>query len=227
MLARLILGIGLLCVAGSLPSNRRQWFYSAFDNVGECVRINHPCNQVFNRSDGESYAKIPNTRGATLDRSIDEFNDFYALLNAHRPSCYLALWSLLCFHYFPQCRPDLPLKYVVTPCREVCEKARRGCVDFLETGNMTWPEHMDCAKFNSSHEDSLCINNTADPELVNEVDLTVQTPSTTASPTSDPPTSAPTTTTTSTTAIPLITTNPPTRLNRKQILLLTLAEKTA
>ena len=186
VLARLVLGIGLLCVADSLPSNRRQWFYPVFDDVhqGECVHIEHTCNRVFNRSDSDSYVKFPNTRGLTLDASIAEFNDFFLALNRNISGCSLPLWSLLCYHYFPQCHPYLPLKYVVTPCREICEQARSGCEDYVEMGNLSWPEHLDCAKFNSSYEDRLCINSTAEPSLVDKaLKLSVTTPQTTTPPT--------------------------------------------
>ena len=191
VLARLVLWIGLLCVANSLPSSRRQWFYPVFDDVhqGECVHIEHTCNRVFNRSDSDSFAKFPNTRGLTLDASIEEFNDFFLALNRNISGCSLPLWSLLCYHYFPQCHPFLPLKYVVTPCREICEQARNGCEDYVGMGNLSWPEHLECAKFNSSYEDRLCINSTADPSLVHKaLTLSETTPQTTIPPTTTPPT---------------------------------------
>ena len=210
--AIILIGIGLLCVASSLPQNRRQWFYPIFDTdlLGECVHIDHPCNEAFNRTYSESYAKFPNTRGTTLQASMDEFNDFFAPLYAKPSGCYLALWSLLCFHYFPQCHPSLPLKYIVTPCRETCERARRGCEDFILMRNLSWPEHMDCVKFNSSYDDHLCINSTADAALVDKMLITgittTQPPSTAStSATSTEPTSI--TTQQSTTPTP--TTDPP------------------
>ena len=168
-----LLTIGLLCVVNSLPPNRRQWFYPIFDRYlpGECVHIDHPCNGAFNRTYSESYAKFPNPRGLTLDASMREFNDFFLPLNDKSTNCYLALWSFLCFHYFPQCHPSLPLKYIVTPCRETCERARSRCGDYLATRNITWPEHMDCERFNSSHDDDMCINSTADPAIVDKVNL--------------------------------------------------------
>lgn len=172
-LYNILLAISLLCVVDSLPPNRRQWFYPIFDRhlPGECVRIDHPCNGAFNRTQSESYAKFPNPRGLTLDASMKEFNDFFPPLNDKTTNCYLALWSLLCFHYFPQCHPSLPLEFIVTPCRETCERARSRCGDYLVSRNITWPEHMDCARFNSSHDDVMCINSTAEPEIVDKVNL--------------------------------------------------------
>ena len=218
ILAILLLEIGLLCVVGSMPSNRRQWYYprllnSGSDLQGECVHIDHPCNVVFNRSEDEEYAKFPNTRGLSLEGSVLEFQDFVPLLIQEQPSCYLALWSLLCFHYFPQCHPNLPLKYVVTPCRETCEEARKGCVEFIETRNMSWPEHIECSKFNSSHDDHLCINSTADPALALKVMLsptTTTTPTQMTEPDTDPTSTSQSGSSTTTTTAPIATTHPPT-----------------
>ena len=190
VLVRLAIGISLLCVADSFPSHRRQWFYPIFDDIhqGECVHIQHTCNRVFNRTDSESYAKFPNTRGLTLNASISEFNDFFLALSSNISGCSLALWSLLCYHYFPQCNPTLPLMYTVTPCREICEQARNGCEDYIGTGNFSWPEHLNCAKFNSSHDDDLCINRTADPGLANKaIILSDPTSHTTTDSTPSPP----------------------------------------
>ncbi|CAI8026578.1 Frizzled-2 (Fragment) [Geodia barretti] len=215
-IARLFLGLLLFCAVHGLPANRRHWFYPAFqqrDPLGaECVVLDdHPCNVMFNRTEGERYAKFPNSRGMTLEGSKREFMQYYTLFNLKPPGCYLEMWSLLCFHYFPQCRPGLPLKYIATPCRETCQRARTGCDDFLRERNITWPEHLECAKFNSSHDDHLCVNRSA----VEQVTLPAPTPTSSAptsgsSPTSNvPTTSRPTTRPTTTTSTPNNTPEPP------------------
>ena len=217
-IARLFLGLLLFCAVHGLPANRRHWFYPAFqqrDPLGaECVVLDdHPCNVMFNRTEGERYAKFPNSRGMTLEGSKREFMQYYTLFNLKPPGCYLEMWSLLCFHYFPQCRPGLPLKYIATPCRETCQRARTGCDDFLRERNITWPEHLECAKFNSSHDDHLCVNRSA----VEQVTLPAPTPTSSAptsgsSPTSNvPTTSGPTTRPTTTTSTPNNTPEPPAR----------------
>ena len=174
-LVGLLLAVTLCCGARSWPANRRHWFYGAFKrdpDGGECaVFEDHPCNDVFNRTADERYAKFPNSRGMTMDGSLAEFAQYYALLNARPAGCYLEMWTLLCFHYFPQCRRNLPLKYIATPCREICEQARSGCENFLLSRNVSWPEHLECDQFNSSHHDHICVNSSADSKLANSVNL--------------------------------------------------------
>lgn len=165
-LARIFLGVMLCCATHGLSANRRRWFYPAFQQrnpVGaDCLLLeDHPCNDVFNRTGYERYAKFPNSRGMTMEGARSEFMQYYTLFSLKLEGCYLEMWSLLCFHYFPQCRPGLSTSFIVTPCRETCERARAGCDDFLRERNLTWPEHLDCPKFNSSHRDPLCVNRSA------------------------------------------------------------------
>ena len=214
-LARFFLGLILCyCAAHGLPANRRNWFYPAFQQQNqlgaECVVFDdHPCNAMFNRTESERYAKFPNSRGMTMEGSRKEFMQYYTLFNLRPQGCYLEMWSLLCFHYFPQCSPGLPLRFIVTPCRETCQRARTGCDDFLRDRNISWPEHLDCARFNSSHEDHLCVNRSA----VELGSLPSPTPTSESSPTSDTishPTTEPTTqSTTTTTSAPTNTPQPP------------------
>lgn len=196
-LARLLVGIAVLCGVSGLPSNRRErkYFFPSYQHYteGQCTYLDHPCNQVFNKTESERYAKFPNSRGLSLSGAKAEFNDFYALLSATPAGCHLALWSLLCFYYFPQCHTDLPIKYIVTPCRELCARTRRGCETFIEASGRSWPEHMDCVKFNSSHNDHLCVNASADAELLSKVDL-ITTPTTSSPVTTQPVTTEPETT---------------------------------
>lgn len=161
----------LLSTVGSTPGTLRRWYHPSVlalgsDEQGECVRLDHQCNAVFNRSANEEYVKFPNARGMTMEASRREFLDFLPLLIKN---CSLKLWTLLCFHYFPQCCPELPLRYAVTPCRETCEEVKRRCFGIMEFYNMTWPEHMECSKFNSSSSDRLCINHAPHPEFVEMV----------------------------------------------------------
>lgn len=161
----------LLSTVGSTPGTLRRWYHPSVltldsDEQGECVRLDHQCNAVFNRSANEEYVKFPNTRGITMEASRQEFLDFVPLLIKN---CSLKLWTLLCFHYFPQCCPELPLRYTVTPCRETCEEVKRRCFGIMEFYNMTWPEHMECSKFNTSSSDRLCINHAPHPEFVERV----------------------------------------------------------
>ena len=185
-LLRLFVAIYLCYSITGAPTNRRRWFYPAFlrDSDGaECKKFEkHPCNDVFNRTASERYAKFPNSRGMTLEGSMEEFAQYFTLFNLQPEGCYLEMWSLLCFHYFPQCSPTLPLRYIATPCRETCERARAGCEGFLGDRNISWPEHLDCSKFNSSRQDDLCVNSSADRQLVDGVYVGPGTPPTPTSP---------------------------------------------
>ena len=186
---------------GSTPGTLRRWYHPSVivndsEEQGECLLIEHECNVVFNRSAKEKYAKFPNTRGTTMAASSLEFRDFFPLLIKN---CSLKLWTLLCFHYFPQCCPDLPLRYSVTPCRETCEEVKGRCFGIMQYYNMSWPEHMECAKFNSAATDPLCINHAPHPKYVDLVTSPPTmppeiSPSSPTSPTS--PTTPPTTSTT-------------------------------
>ena len=109
----------LLSTVGSTPGTDS-------DEQGECVRLDHQCNAVFNRSANEEYFKFPNTRGMMMEASQQEFLDFVPFLIKN---CSLKLWTLLCFRYFPQCYPELPLRYAVTPCR--ARDVRRGEKELL------------------------------------------------------------------------------------------------
>ena len=175
------LGLCLLATVSSVSLPPRRWYSETVDGPEACVRLEHKCNSVFNRSATEAYTKLPNDRGLTLEASIFEFSEFDQLL---QQNCSSSLWTLLCFYYFPQCNPNYSLKHVVTPCREQCVEAKRHCEPLLLRYNASWPEHLECSKFNRHSDDRLCINRAPNPALIDRV--------------LNPPPVAPTTTSTTT-----------------------------
>ena len=108
------------------------------------------CASHFNMGAEETwYARFPNARGLSLDRSLKEFSDFTWLLEMDN-YCSRMLHALLCFHYFPPCSPPSHPGLLVQPCQEVCKEATRACLPIaraLRGDAVSIPNHLDCANF--------------------------------------------------------------------------------
>ena len=84
--------------------------------------------------------------------AASEVNQFSALVKAQ---CSVDLKLFLCTLYVPVCTNyHQPLK----PCRNLCRRARKGCVRLIKNHGFKWPENLKCKKFPRRKRDPLCID---------------------------------------------------------------------
>ena len=86
---------------------------------------------------------FPNILGhKTQEQAALEMSQFFPLLKVQ---CSPYLKYFLCSTYVPSCSPlhssGLP------PCRQLCERARDGCLPILHNFGMLWPEQFNCSNF--------------------------------------------------------------------------------
>lgn len=72
-----------------------------------------------------------------------------------RINCSPVLKLFLCSIYAPPCVKNY--SSALKPCREMCEKAKAGCEDFMKRFSFSWPEYIDCWKFPSFNGPEACI----------------------------------------------------------------------
>lgn len=139
---------------------------------------NHTCALHFNMREGDAwYARFPNTRGLSLDRSLKEFSDFTWLLEQNN-YCSHMLYTLLCFHYFPPCSPLNGPELIAQPCQEVCREATEACLPIAKAIHgdfVNIPHHLDCANFKSAAHGpgSVQYEHRVENELASPTDPTV------------------------------------------------------
>jgi hypothetical protein len=73
-----------------------------------------------------------------------------------RINCSPVLKLFLCSLYAPPCVNNYTSQ--LRPCREMCEKAKRGCEDFMKRFSFSWPEYIDCWRFPSFNGAEACIS---------------------------------------------------------------------
>nr|QVK45714.1 G protein-coupled receptor [Proales similis] len=78
-----------------------------------------------------------------------------------RIGCSPVLKLFLCSLYAPPCISNfsMPLR----PCREMCQKARRGCEDVMQRHGFGWPEYFDCDNFPSFNGPEACVTDESYP----------------------------------------------------------------
>ncbi len=69
-----------------------------------------------------------------------EVHQFYPLVEVR---CSTALQPLLCAMYTPKCEPGQSEQQ--PPCKELCQRARNGCEELMNSFGFTWPQILDCA----------------------------------------------------------------------------------
>jgi len=72
-----------------------------------------------------------------------------------RINCSPVIKLFLCSVFAPPCVKNY--SSVLKPCREMCEKARAGCENFMKAISYNWPDHMDCANFPSFNSAEACV----------------------------------------------------------------------
>ncbi|XP_071959169.1 uncharacterized protein [Antedon mediterranea] len=98
------------------------------------------CNDV-----GYSDIMMPNKFNQTSQQSAgSEVDKFTPLITIQ---CSPALKPYLCVSYLPPC----PESSLVTPCRSLCEAAKDGCVQVMESVGYKWPDHLNCSSLPSDN----------------------------------------------------------------------------
>ena len=72
-----------------------------------------------------------------------------------RINCSPVLKLFLCTLYAPPCVKNYTL--TLKPCREMCEKAKYGCEDYMKRFSFSWPEYIDCWRFPSFSGPEACV----------------------------------------------------------------------
>ena len=83
--------------------------------------------------------KFPNHMGhLTATEAYSDLSQFWPLIKS---KCSFQLKPFLCSMYFPKCTA---YGESLLPCRSLCYKGKRGCLDVLTAFKMEWPEQFDC-----------------------------------------------------------------------------------
>ena len=72
-----------------------------------------------------------------------------------RINCSPVLKLFLCTLYAPPCVSNYTL--TLKPCREMCEKAKAGCEDYMKRFQFSWPEYIDCWRFPAFNGAEACV----------------------------------------------------------------------
>ena len=102
---------------------------------------------------------FPNQNFNSREAADLHFQSFSSFLNH---DCSEDLKLLLCGTHYPVCVPeaqDHSTVNVVYPCKNVCNKVRRKCEQFLLNNNSSWPDLLNCSTF-PSKSDGLCMDST-------------------------------------------------------------------
>ena len=93
----------------------------------------------------------------TQEEAALELHLFYPLV---KEGCSEHLAFFLCALYAPVCTE---LKIAVPPCRSLCNSARHGCEELMETYGFTWPENLSCERLPEFGE-GICVGGNATGE---------------------------------------------------------------
>ena len=85
----------------------------------------------------------------TQNEAALEVHQFFPLVKV---GCSPDLATLLCSVYAPPCSG--PRK----PCRELCNRARSGCLPIMKGVGIPWPESLACEKFPAGGSGKLCFD---------------------------------------------------------------------
>lgn len=158
----------IIMAVNSLPAPERTYTHIQSPYTFQCEPVtNRTCAHHFNmREEDTWYARFPNARGLSLNRSLNEFSDFSKLL-VQNNYCSHMLHILLCFYYFPPCSPRIESDLFAKPCQEVCREATEACLPLARAmrndGNdaVSIPRHLDCVNFQSRSS----VGNTIRPDV--------------------------------------------------------------
>ena len=117
-----------------------------FSFIGTCDALKIPLclNLSYNMTRFPNFLKHDTQEEAAL-----EVHQFFPLVNV---GCSPDLQQFLCSVYAPPCKG--PQK----PCRELCNRARSGCIKLMKRFGSSWPTKMACDKFPPSANGTKCFD---------------------------------------------------------------------
>jgi len=77
--------------------------------------------------------------------------------------CSDDLQFFLCSVYAPVCMTVGPLP----PCKELCEKAKSGCISIMRRFGFLWPDYLRCDRYPESGEGIVCVHKPSDDKKYN------------------------------------------------------------
>jgi hypothetical protein len=122
------------------------------DSSSKCEPLNtevlHMCKDIaYNETRYPNFMKQKSQQEAAADTA------FY--LPLIRINCSPVLKLFLCTLYAPPCVTNYTL--TLKPCREMCEKAKAGCEDYMAKFSFSWPEYIDCWRFPAFNGAEACV----------------------------------------------------------------------
>jgi len=91
--------------------------------------------------------------------AIKEMDVFTPMIKV---ACSELLQTFLCSVYAPYCREEG--NGIMYPCRSICEKAKKGCLELMERFEFKWPRSLDCKNFqpeNTGDFNNFCLDEEA------------------------------------------------------------------
>ncbi len=119
---------------------------------GKCEPLNINLLQIckdigYNETRFPNFMKQKNQQEASIDTQL--------YLPLVRINCSPVLKLFLCSLYAPPCVRNY--SSALKPCREMCEKAKSGCEDFMKRFQLNWPDYIDCWRFPSFNGPEACV----------------------------------------------------------------------
>uniref|UniRef100_A0A3B4G7P2 FZ domain-containing protein n=1 Tax=Pundamilia nyererei TaxID=303518 RepID=A0A3B4G7P2_9CICH len=131
----------------SAPPEPSLWFKPTFRSV--CKPI--PSTMSLCHGIGYRSMWIPNMLGHDSLREVQQQSAAWLpLISKH---CHRDTKKFLCSLFAPVCLPEV--SGPVSPCRNLCEAVRDGCVPVMSAFGFPWPYMFNCTRF--PHETELCI----------------------------------------------------------------------
>jgi hypothetical protein len=97
--------------------------------------------------------RFPNfMKQKTQQEAATDTNMYLPLI---RINCSPVLKLFLCSLYAPPCVKNY--SSAIRPCRELCEKAKSGCEDFMKRFSFAWPDYIECNRFPPFNGPEACI----------------------------------------------------------------------
>lgn len=121
--------------------------------ISQCEPLNTDLLQLceniaYNQTRFPNYMKQNSQQEAATDSAL--------YLPLVRINCSPVLKLFLCSLYAPPCvGPDYT--DALKPCREMCERAKRGCQSYMKRFAYDWPEYIDCWRFPSFNGPEACV----------------------------------------------------------------------
>ncbi|XP_064105595.1 atrial natriuretic peptide-converting enzyme-like [Macrobrachium nipponense] len=136
-------------ISPSPPSINTQLPVTGISSVRECEPISVPlCRDLpYNNT------RFPNIFNHDSQEEAGlEIHQFFPLI---KMQCSLDLQLFLCFVYVPVCTI---MEEPILPCKSLCESARHGCEELMNSYGFSWPESLECSRFPELSHGQLCVS---------------------------------------------------------------------